>query len=141
MIVAWGDIIMFDFSSSKYLVIPAPEEGKFILLSLAIPEENHTMFKKIVENTFHNNIYNFPCIHCKMEANKMNKTTLALIVSTAILSTTALTSCMSTYYTRCDAYSAVIGQNSNDKIHKNIIVESTPSKNYRPQSPTIDDTF
>jgi hypothetical protein len=46
-IVVFGEIIIFDCSSSKYLVRPAPEEGIFILLSLAIASEKQERFKNI----------------------------------------------------------------------------------------------
>jgi hypothetical protein len=48
-IVAWGEIITFDCSLSKYLVRPAPEEGRLILLSLLITKEKEQKFKNVAE--------------------------------------------------------------------------------------------
>jgi hypothetical protein len=62
--VVWGEIIIFDCSLSKYLVNPAPEEGKLILLSLAITGEKAKRFKNIVD---------------KYRQNKQNKNLYLLI--------------------------------------------------------------
>jgi hypothetical protein len=49
-IVVCGEIMILLCSLSKYLVSPAPDDGRLILLSLLMKEENDLKFKNVVED-------------------------------------------------------------------------------------------
>ncbi len=49
--VTCGDISIFEYAASKYLVSPAPDDGMFILLSLLlILFGNFFLFKNVMVN-------------------------------------------------------------------------------------------